>query len=313
MSHFDIRSPMAGFRLPPLHALAAFEAAARHQSFLKAADELCVTQSAISHRIRQLEDDLGVKLFLRINRNIALTPPGESYLAAVKKALVAIEAATRAVAHGARHTLKVSVAPAIGSKWLVSRLADFQRRHPEIDLNLSASTQLANIKSGEVDIGVRYGNGDWPGLVARKLTDEVLAVVCSPDYPARVGGLAAPDDLAKAQLLRHPKLPWKPWLEAAGLDWPEPDGGMLFDDAVMMIEAAAAGTGVAVCLEKLVAPYLAAGSLIQPFPVAPRDKGYHVVVAPESVDKPWVMAFVDWLQEAAREAGPASGDRFGPQ
>ena len=104
------------FRLPPLHALEAFEAAARHQSFLRAADELCVTQSAISHRIRQLEDDLGVKLFLRINRNIALTPQGESYLGAIRTALADIEVATRGVAHAARHTLKVSVAPAIGSK-----------------------------------------------------------------------------------------------------------------------------------------------------------------------------------------------------
>ena len=295
------------FRLPPLHALAAFEAAARHQSFLKAADELCVTQSAISHRIRQLEDDLGVKLFLRINRNIALTPQGESYLTAVRKALADIEVATRGVTHAVRHTLKVSVAPAIGSKWLVTRLADFQRQHPDIDLILSASIHLANIKSGEVDVGVRYGQGNWPGLVAYKLTDEVLLAVCAPDYPARVGGQVAPADIAKARLLRHPSLPWKPWLEAAGLDWPEPGGGVQFDDAVMMIEAAVAGNGIAVSPGKLVAPYLAAGSLVQLFDLAPRDRGYHVVLAPESVGKPWVMAFADWLVAAARAEGAAAG------
>lgn len=286
-------------RLPPLHALAAFESAARHLSFMKAADELCVTQSAISHRIRQLEDDLGVKLFLRINRNIALTPLGESYLAAVRKALADIEVATRAVAHGARHTLKVSVAPALGNKWLVSRLADFQHQHPQIDLILSASTQLANIKSGEADIGIRYGHGSWPGLAAHKLSDEVLVVVCSPDYPARIGGLATPDDLAKATFLRHPALPWKPWLDEAGLAWPEPAGGMLFDDAAMMIEAAEAGTGIAVTPGKLVEQRLATGRLIQPFPVSARDRGYYVVLLPESQAKPWVMAFVNWLIAAA--------------
>lgn len=292
---------MAAFRLPPLHALAAFEAAARHQSFIKAADELCVTQSAISHRIRQLEDDLGVKLFLRINRNIALTPQGEIYLTAVRKALADIEVATRGIVHAVRHTLKVSVAPAIGSTWLVTRLADFQRLHPDVDLVLSASIHLANIKSGEVDVGVRYGQGHWPGLVAYKLTDEVLVAVCAPDYPARVGGLEKPADLVRAQLVRHTILAWKPWLEAAGLDWPEPTGGLLFDDSVMMLEAAAAGNGVAISPGKLVAPYLADGSLVQLFDVAPQDRGYHVVLAPDSVAKPWVMAFVNWLIAAAGE------------
>lgn len=294
---------MAAFRLPPLHALAAFEAAARHQSFLKAADELCVTQSAISHRIRQLEDDLGVKLFLRINRNIALTPQGESYLTAVRKALADIEVATRGVVQAVRHTLKVSVAPAIGSKWLVSRLADFQRQYPDIDLILSSSMQLVNIKSGEVDVGVRYGPGQWPGLVAYKLTDEVLVAVCAPDYLARVGGLAAPQDLVRAQLLRHTALPWKPWLEAAGLDWPEPSGGMLFDDSVMMIEAAVAGNGVTVSPGNLVRDHEAAGKLVRLFGEAPTDRGYHVVVAPESVGKPWIMAFVDWLVATAGKDG----------
>lgn len=296
------------FRLPPLHALVAFEAAARHQSFVKAADELCVTQSAISHRIRQLEDDLGVKLFLRISRNIALTPQGEVYLGAIRKALADIELATRGVTHAVRHTLRISVAPAIGSKWLVARLADFQRQHPEIDLILSASTQLVNIKSGEVDVGVRYGLGHWPGLVAYKLTDEVLVAVCSPDYPARVGGLEKPDDLAKARLLRHPSLPWRPWLDAAGLDWPEPSSGVQFDDAVMMIETAVAGNGVALSPGKLVEPYLAAGSLIMPFPFAPQDRGYHVVLTPESVDRPWVMAFANWLIAAARPAGASPAE-----
>ncbi|MFO1405087.1 MAG: transcriptional regulator GcvA [Azonexus sp.] len=296
---------MAAFRLPPLHALAAFESAARQLSFQRAADELCVTQSAISHRIRQLEGDLGVKLFLRINRAVALTPQGETYLGAVRRALAEIEAATRGIVHAVRHTLKVSVAPGIGAKWLVGRLADFQRRHPDIDLILSSSMRCADIKSGEMDLGLRYGAGFWPGLVAYKLSDEVLTAVCAPDYPGRVGGLERPADLARATLLRlRPTgMPWKPWLEAAGLDWPEPTSGVQFDDALLMLEAAVSGNGVALSVGKLAESYLAAGSLVQPFPVTCRDRGYHVVLAPDSREKPWIMAFVDWLVAAFRE-GP---------
>lgn len=294
------------FRLPPMHALEAFEAAARQQSFVKAADELCVTQSAISHRIKQLEDDLGVRLFLRLNRNIVLTPPGEAYLSGVRAALADIERATRAIAHGARHELRVSVAPAIGSKWLVSRLADFQRQYPAVDLILSTSTQLGTIRSGEVDIGVRYGDGQWPGLTSFKMSDEVLVTVCSPAYPASVGGLDEPGHLVRATLLHHPLLPWRPWLEAAGIDWQEPAGGVRFDDAVMMIEAAAAGHGVALCPRRLVEPHLAAGGLIQTFAVEALDRGYYVLLSPAARSRPWAMAFVDWLLAAAQPASPGS-------
>ncbi|EXI72176.1 MAG TPA: transcriptional regulator GcvA [Candidatus Accumulibacter phosphatis] len=297
------------FRLPPMHALEAFEAAARQQSFVKAADELCVTQSAVSHRIRQLEDDLGVRLFLRLNRNIVLTPPGERYLAGIRAALADIERATHAIARSVRHELRVSVAPAIGSKWLVSRLADFQRQHPDIDLILSTSTQLGIIRSGEVDVGVRYGHGKWPGLPAFKMSDEVLVTVCSPDYPARVGGLDEPRHLARASLLRHPILPWRPWLQAAGLDWPEPAGGVRFDDAVMMIEAAAAGNGVALSPRRLVEPHLAAGSLIQAFAIEAIDHGYHVLLSPDAQARPWVMGFVNWLLAAARPLPPENDSR----
>lgn len=283
-----------------MHALEAFEAAARHLSFLKAADELCVSQSAVSHRIRQLEDDLGVRLFLRINRHIVLTPTGETYLAAIRRVLAELEVATRAVARGVRRTLKVSVAPAIGSKWLVGRLTDFQRLHPDIDLVVSASIQTGMIKSGEVDVGIRYGHGPWPGLSAYKLFDEVLVVVCQPAYAREVGGLTQPADLAQATLLRHPSLPWKPWLEAAGLDWPEPEGGLLFDDALMMIEAAAAGGGVAICPYRFVEPYLDAGSLVTLCGLVVPGRGYYLLSAPAVSDKPWVTAFAEWLVAAAR-------------
>src|SRR5580698_3630273 len=145
-------------RLPPLHDLVAFEAAARLASFLKASEELHLTQSAVSHRIKSLEEFLGVPLFIRINRNIALTMHGERYLADVRDTLNRLEQATPKLTGGARATLRISAAPALGAKWLVGKLASFQRAHPEIDLAVSTSYEIELIKRGEADLGIRYGS-----------------------------------------------------------------------------------------------------------------------------------------------------------
>ena len=291
-------------RLPPLHDLAAFEAAARHLSFLKASDELHVTQSAISHRIKSLEEFLGVQLFIRINRNIALTSAGEHYLVDVRGALQALESATARLhggQRGQRERLRISAAPALGAKWLVARLAGFQRAHPEIELAVSSSYDLEMIKRGEADIGIRYGAEDALGLTTIKLLEETLFPVASAAYVASLGGLQRPADLQKATLLRHPLLPWQPWFNAAGLDWPEPAGGALYEDAMLMYEAAAAGQGVALTLKTLFDGYHA--QLIQPFALEVWDRAYTIVLAPEATQKPAVKLFTDWLQEEARQSG----------
>ncbi|HEY4372110.1 MAG TPA: LysR substrate-binding domain-containing protein [Burkholderiales bacterium] len=290
-------------RLPPLHDLIAFEAAARLASFLKASEELHLTQSAVSHRIKSLEEFLGVPLFIRINRNIALTSQGERYLAEVRDALARLEAATERLTGGARHTLRISVAPALGARWLVGKLASFQRAHPEIDLAVSSSYDIDLIKRGEADLGIRFGTEDWNGLKALKLADETLFPVASPAYVESIGGLKTPTDLRRATLLRHPLLFWKPWFAAAGLDWPEPASGPVYDDAMLMYEAAAAGHGIALTLKTLFDSHGTA--LIQPFALEVPDRAYYIVVAPEAAERPLTRLFTDWLLQAAQS--PAAG------
>ncbi|MDB5807489.1 MAG: transcriptional regulator [Betaproteobacteria bacterium] len=284
-------------RLPPLHDLIAFEAAARLASFLKASEELHLTQSAVSHRIKSLEEFLGLPLFIRINRNIALTSAGERYLADVRDTLARLEAATERVTGGERKTLRISVAPALGAKWLVGKLASFQRAHPEIDLAVSSSYDIEVIRRGEADLGIRYGSEDWGGLKALKLADETVFPIASPAYVESIGGLKEPADLRRATLLRHPLLFWKPWFEAAGLNWPEPVSGPSYEDAMMMYEAAAAGHGVALTPKTL---FDAQGtSLIQPFTLELPDRAYYIVLAPEAAEKPLTRLFTDWLLQAA--------------
>ena len=287
-------------RLPPLHDLSAFEAAARLMSFLKASEELHLTQSAVSHRIKSLEEFLGVPLFIRINRNIALTSFGERYLADVRDILAQLGAATARLKGGTRSRLRISAAPALGAKWLVTRLAGFQRAHPEIDLAISSSYDLDLIRRGEADIGIRYGAEQSSGLTTIRLFEETLFPVASPAYIAAIGGLRRPADLAGAALLRHPMLHWQPWLRAAGLDWSEPAAGPLFEDAVLMHEAAIACQGVALTLKTLFDAYSAGGQLVRPFALEVWDNAYHVILSPLALQKPEVTTFTDWLRQEAQ-------------
>ncbi len=286
-------------RLPALHDLTAFEAAARLASFLKASEELHVTQSAVSHRIKSLEEFLGVPLFIRINRYIALTSFGERYLADVRGALTQLATATAGLKGDSRARLRISAAPALGAKWLVARLAGFQRVHPEIELAVSSSYDLELIRRGEADIGIRYGAEHAGGLTCIKLLEETLFPIASPAYLAAIGGLERPADLARAVLLRHPLLHWQPWFKAAGLAWDEPGAGSLFEDAMLMYEAAAAGQGVALTLKTLFEGYAAQGQLVKPFSIEVWDSAYYIVLSPEAMQKPAVTTFTDWLQRQA--------------
>lgn len=189
-------------RLPALHDLTAFEAAARLASFLKASEELHVTQSAVSHRIKSLEEFLGAALLIRINRNIALTSFGVRYRADVRDVLARLDAATAKLKGDTRARLRISAAPALGAKWLVARLAGFQRAHPDIELTVSSSYDLDLIRRGEADIGIRYGALHAEGLTCIKLLEETLFPIARPSYIAGVGGLDQPADLTGAVLLR---------------------------------------------------------------------------------------------------------------
>ena len=287
--------------LPPLTLLIAFEAAARQGSFQEAAAELHLTPSAISHRIKSLETDLGKTLFERRHRQVVLTPDGKRYYTTIHDIFQRLHDATehlRAVPH--KH-LRLSVAPAIGSKWLMTRLTSFQATHPEIEFELSTSTSLGPLLSGEADLGLRYGEEEWPGLHAWKLFDEVLIPVCSPDYAATLQNLPDPTALQQARLLRHPLLPWQDWFNAVGLNCPE-SSGPRYEDALLMLEAAATGQGVALITATLATSYLQTGILVQPVPLACPGRGFYAVAPSPAQGKPWVMRFIRWLVSNARTA-----------
>ena len=286
--------------LPPLHTLTAFEAAARLGGFQQAAGHLHLTPSAVSHRIRQLEEFLGKPLFERRHRGVALTAEGRRYYAAVHEALGRLTDITEALRDTPRKVLRLSVAPALGSKWLIGRMTDFQEAHPEIEFQLDTSTSLGPLLAGEADVGLRYGEEEWPGLEAWKLFDEVVIPVCSPAYRDKLAGLPAAEALDQARLLRHPLLSWPHWFAHAGLARGEPDGPR-YADALLMLEAAVAGHGVALTTTTLAAPYLTAGTLVQPVPQGYPDRGFYVVAPRSSQEKPWVTTFIRWLVRKGRD------------
>ncbi|ANQ83224.1 LysR family transcriptional regulator [Azoarcus olearius] len=287
-------------RLPPLHALVAFEAAARAGSFLAAAAELHLTPSAVSHRIKALEDWLGRALFERRQRLVVLTEAGRDYLAQIQPALADIETASAAMQAPHSRVLRLSVAPAIGAKWFVGQLAAYREVDPGLEFVLSTASTMAPVAAGKADVGLCYGEPPWPGLEAYELRRETVFPVCSPALAARLGEPPAAAALGALPLLRHPLLAWRPWFAAVGLDRAEPAEGPLFEDAMMMLEAASAGVGVALTVELLARPYLASGALQRPFSVAVPGKAFHAVLRADAYGRPWVRRFVRWLQARAR-------------
>src|SRR6185312_1409960 len=207
-------------RLPSLNGLRAFEAAARHLSFTLAASELNVTQTAISHQIRRLEDELGIKLFIRQNRALALTPKAREYLPGIRAAFNDLRLATdRIQRRGADRVLTVSTLASLAAKWLLPRLSGFQEAHPDIDVRITTSTSLVDFRDGDVDAAIRYGRGEWPGLRADWLMADELFPVCSPALLKGPRALKRPEDLANHVLLHSSNNDddWRLWLTAAGL------------------------------------------------------------------------------------------------
>ncbi|HET6467976.1 MAG TPA: transcriptional regulator GcvA [Geminicoccaceae bacterium] len=296
-------------RLPPLNALRAFEAAARHRSFVRAADELAVTAAAVSQQIRQLEDRLGIELFKRLPRGLLLTDAGRAALPELQKGFAHLARAVEQVAAGSlAGPLAVTVIPSFATRWLVPRLGGFVASFPEIVLTVWAELRRADFGREELDLGIRYGRGDYPGLDVRLLMTEEVFPVCAPSLLNGAKPLRRIEDLRHHTLLHdcdltsgEPALQWSVWLRDAGVRDVDPKGGLLLSDAIMLTEAAVRGTGVALGRTALVADHLAAGTLIRPFAVArPADYAYYVVMPEGSALKPRVRAFVDWLEEQAQ-------------
>lgn len=294
-------------RLPPLNTLRSFEAAARHASFLRAARELHVTPSAVSHQIRALEKFLGVSLFRRDGRQVQLTREGESYLQAVREGLTLIAAATgRIDKPRPGGVLTLSVAPAFATPWLAPRLAGFQLAHPELEVRLSSSIELVDFKKSDVDAAVRYGPGRWPGLRSHRLFAEELIPVASPHLRLRRKQLRKPADLRAATLLHVMSRlgEWRMWLSAAGVTDIDAEQGPKFHTTPLALEAAIAGHGVAITDRRLVADHLRSGRLVAPFDVVlPREFAYYLAYPQSRASDPNIAVFRDWLLAEAAESG----------
>ncbi len=287
-------------QLPPLNELAAFEAIARHKSFTKAAAELFLTPSAISQRLRQLEENLDARLFVRTRRTVELTADGARYLEAVSDALSKLARATDSFSESGTRRLRLGVVPAFASHWLIYRLRAFHQQFPNIDLDIQSAVAMANIEAGEVDVAIRWGKGSWPGLEKFKLFSDELLPICSKAYLKKVGKLRSPADLRKAILLKNAIQPWKRWFEAAGLDWPEPVHGPSFSDSALALQAAADGHGIALGRRILVAHLLEQGTLVPLFDIrAAIDEAFFLVYLKESLQRKEVAAFVDWIKSVA--------------
>lgn len=310
-------------RLPSLNGLRAFEAAARHLSFTQAASELNVTQTAISHQIKRLEEELGVRLFIRQNRALALTPRAKEYLPGIRAAFNDLRLATdRLLRRDDDHVLTVSTLASLAAKWLLPRLTAFQASHPGIDVRITTSTALVDFRNGGVDAAIRYGRGQWPGLRADWLMADQMFPVCSPALLSGKNPLRKPEDLADHVLLHSSAGnddDWRLWLTAAGL----PTNlstlpGVTFDLVFMTIQAAIDGVGVAMGRTSYVQDDIAKGRLVVPFDITlPVDAGFYLVSPEITADSPKLSAFRNWLLETVKnkpeplaEATPLPAHRF---
>jgi LysR family glycine cleavage system transcriptional activator len=290
-------------RLPPMQALRAFEAAARTRSLTRAAESLHLTHGAISHQIKSLEADFGVRLVERAGRGIRLTDEGERFASRVRAVLSDLADAVQEVTERANpRQLRVSVMPSFAARWLLPRIGRFFAAHPDIDLDVSASNLLADFRRDDIDVAIRHGSGDWPGLVSEYVLDDVYFPVCSPRLadgrlPAR------PADLSRCTLLRSEGEFWKPWFEAAGLDWPEPSRGPMFNDSSHTMQAAIEGQGIALARSSLIGNDVHNGVLVRLFDiVVPGARKYFLVYPPRLADSPKLAPFRQWLfDEVAAE------------
>jgi LysR family transcriptional regulator, glycine cleavage system transcriptional activator len=291
--------------LPPLSALRAFEAAARHMSFSKAATELHVTPAAVSHQIHALEEDLGTRLFHRMNRSIELTASAKVLLPGLTEAFAGIQSSVRRLrAHNDTGTLTVTASPSIAAKWLVLRLHRFQEQHAEVDVRISATDEVVDLTRGDFDIAIRYGTGDYPGLEIELLFTNEVFPACSPQLLTTGPPLRTPDDLTHHNLIhdqaveRDPLAPtWAMWLRAAGVKNVPATAGLSFSNMYLALDAAIAGHGVALAQSTIAAADLAAGRLIRLFTLALPDQfAYYIVTAPGALERPKVRAFRDWLR-----------------
>jgi LysR family transcriptional regulator, glycine cleavage system transcriptional activator len=291
-------------RLPPLNSLRAFEVAARHLSFKLAADELCVTQGAVSRHVAKLEEFLGVSLFVRKHRQVELTAEGAAYLRDVQDALIRISYATASLASANdRNTLVIKTPPTAAIWWLVPRLGRFHARHPDIQVQLMTSHLAVDFEEEEIDVALQYGAPTGARLVADRLFNEVMIPICSRSLLAEIGQPPRPVDIARQVLLHSIRRPtdWRKWLEAAGI----PDVGtvqeIVLENSALTYQGAIDGIGVALAQLAFVADELSDGRVVAPLDIRVHNQAaYYLVFPPHKERQPRIRAFRDWIADEAR-------------
>ncbi|MGJ7545816.1 LysR family transcriptional regulator [Variovorax sp. LT1R16] len=292
--------------LPPVADLLAFEAAARHHSISRAADELHLTQSAVSRQIRQLEEQLGVALFHRVRQRIVLTDVGRIYEADVRAALQQVSAATQKVmaSAGGGGLLNLAVLPTLGTRWLIPRLGGFVALHPEVTVNFAARSEPFDFAQEPFDAAIHFGAPHWAGAACEYLMHEAVVPVCSPAFAER-HAIRSPDDLAAVVLLQQSTRPmqWAEWFEQVGVAGASALRGPRFEQFSMIAQAAVSGLGAALLPSFLVEAEIAAGTLTVLFPQALTSAdAYYLVYAESRAQAPLLRAFRDWIVAEARSA-----------
>jgi DNA-binding transcriptional LysR family regulator len=295
--------------LPALDLLVGFEAAARHLSFTRAGEELFLTQSAVSRQIKELEEQLGVELFQRRHRALALTEAGRSFYASAAQVLTTMREATeRLRTQAGKKSLSVTTTHSFAALWLIPRLAGFTRSHPGVDVRITAETRVQDLERDGLDVAIRHGPASLAGSTAVRLMGERVFPVCSPKLMKdRARPLRQPKDLRQHCLLqyddpdgRHPWLHWKTWLEVEGIAELRPVATLSFSGYEQIIPAALAGHGVALGRSPLVRDLLASGELVAPFKSsADPARAYYAIVSRTAAGRPEVGAFVDWMKREA--------------
>ena len=290
-------------RFPPLSALRPFEAAARLESFTRAAEELSLTHGAVSHQVRALEEHLGAALFARHGKRVTLTAAGRVFAERVRGALDDIARAADTLRARREDRLTVSVLPSFASRWLMPRLIRFMDAHPRIEVNVIATTALADFSADEVDIAVRFGQGPWPPLVCERFLDDEYFPVASPKMNR--GKLPkSPRELLHTRIIREDRDYWLHWFKAAGVPVEGPLEGHSFNDSTFALQAAARGEGVALARRSIVYEDLERGTLKRLFDIAvPSRERYWFVSPKETAGMAKVRAFKDWVR-AELEALP---------
>lgn len=289
------RGSPVSLRIPPIQCLQTFEALARLRSVTQAADELFVTPSAVSHRVKQLEQILGTKLFGRAD--FSLTTEGSEYLAHVREGLASLQRFPSAQAAPGRRKLRLAVTPTFARSMLMPRLRHFFEAYPEIDITLQVSIPLLDVVAEDADLTVRFGTGRYADVEHTCLFKDEVTPMASAAWVRENGPFGAPEDLQGMSLLRSPLEPWRTWFAAHDLDWPEPIEGSSFNDVGLMCDAAAQGLGVGLVRLKLAAPWLESGQLVRLYGRSvPSPHAHHLCWRAGTMERWECATFADWLK-----------------